>query len=134
MGCDIVFNINGILREGDEALPKIVIENSNLIPKTVNLTNIAKVLNSNTEIKENLIDIIENLKKYDKRAVELKDLKDGIVGNCKFHTLQYANPDGFPNISEDPDILLIDVFDFNGINIRDVIYKKSSTGGLVYVV
>jgi hypothetical protein len=65
-------------------------------------------------------------------------MKRGVVGNRKYHTLQYKYASEgvkFPPLKNpyDPDILLVNRLSTNGLDSRDIVYANGQ-GGYVYVV
>lgn len=146
MACDIVLQINGELREGQnkEGLPsRIVLKDSQIISSQglATLDNIVLELlqTKNQEQYSQLIERIQNLKYNDNIAVNAQEImKRGVVGNRKYHTLQYKYASEgvqFPPLKNpyDPDILLVNRLSTNGLDSRDIVYANGQ-GGYVYVV
>lgn len=155
MGCDLVFSLRTLGKGELEQLPDstFIIKNSSLQKPSdiqnldspisqwfqVSLKTIANELlkEENEKTKNNLVNAIKKLKDTSSKKVTIDTIREsGIVGNCKYHTLQYKYPGKLPNLitSYDPDILLIDKLSIEGKLIKDTIVRQSDSGKEVFVV
>ena len=152
MGCDIVFKINGELRDGlsedGRSINRLVIQDSGIVSNEkfkefgngeATLLNVVKqlLLDKNIKIKQDLVNIINGLKDTSSRKVTPSQIQqNGVIGNTKFTNLRikYAGMVEFPNTNYNPDILLVDSLDLKGVNSKDMIYRVGEDGNIVYVV